>query len=63
MAGLGVRIGRALLADFIGYLLFCGIRNKIKGKTIFGKPKKSRDGSYVDWKGNIHVGPNDGWVV
>ena len=61
---LAIKVGKVVLANAIGYLIWKGIKNKIDGKTIFGNEKKiePNDNTYVDWHGNVVLGNSDGWV-
>ena len=60
----GVRILKAILANAIGYLRWKAIKNTVvEGKTVFGRDRPAEQkGTYVDWKGNVILGPNDGTV-
>lgn len=62
---IGVRILKAILANAIGYLGWKAIKNAVEGKTVFGRdrPAEQKDKTYVDWKGNVILGPSDGKVV
>ena len=64
-AELAVKIGKVVLANVVGYLIYKAVKNKINGKTVFGDPKarKTKDDTYVDWHGNVVLGSRDGWVV
>lgn len=67
MAGsVGVELAKRLGIFVVGNLLLWGggklIKNKIEGKTLFGKKKDAKPNTYVDWKGNVILGTNDGWV-
>ena len=61
---MAVKIGKVVLANLVGYLIWKGIKNKINGKTILGNEKdKLKEETYVDWHGNVVLGAQDGWVV
>lgn len=62
MAELGKRLGIFLIGNLILWGVCGGLNNMMSGKTVFGKKKTPKKDTYVDWKGNIHLGPNDGWV-
>ena len=58
---LAVKIGKVVLANIAGYLIWKGVKNKMNGKSVFGKEKKPelREQTYVDWNGNVVLGTED----
>lgn len=62
MAELGKRLGIFLIGNLILWGVCGGLSNMMDGKTFFGRKKAPRNDTYVDWKGNVHLGPNDGWI-
>ena len=60
---LAIKIGKVVLANVVGYLIWKGIKNKMTGKTIFGNKIEQKENTYVDWQGNVVLGTQDGWVV
>ena len=60
-----MELGKRLCVFFVGNLLLWGvcngINNMMDGKTFFGGKKKAKEraDTYVDWKGNIHLGNDD----
>jgi hypothetical protein len=60
---MGKKIGKILLVNIIGYMIWCGVKNELDGKTLFGKKKEPKKKTYVDWNDNIHLGTEDGWVA
>lgn len=60
MAELGKRVGIFLIGNLLFWGVTSGINNMIDGKTFFGKKKKEKtEKTYVDWKGNVHLGQMD----
>ena len=47
----------------VGNLIFMGIvegcENLAQGKTFFGKPKKEKDQTRIDYQGRVVMGSND----
>ena len=61
---LAKKLGIALLGDLIFWLGCKAVKNKLEGKTIFGKKVESKKPeTYVDWRGRIVLGTNDFEVV
>lgn len=60
---IGIKFCKFLIADGLAWLVWKGIKNKINGKTIFGNESKQKEKTYVDWKGNVILGSQDGWVA
>lgn len=59
MAELGKRLGIFIIGNLILYGVAWGIDNMIDGKTFFGRKKKMREDTYVDYNGNVHLGKAD----
>ena len=59
MAELGKRLTIFLVGNLILWGVSAGIGNVLDGKTFFGRRKKQKEGTYVDWKGNVHLGVMD----
>lgn len=58
----GIRVLKAILVNAIGYLGWKAIKNTVvEGKTVFGRDRPAEQ-TYVDWKGDVILGPNDGTV-
>lgn len=62
MAELGKRLGVFLIGNLILMGVCSGVSNMMDGKTFFGRKKRERNDTYVDWKGNVHLGATEGWV-
>ena len=60
---LAKKIGITIIGDLIFWLGCKAIKNKLDGKTVFGKKVDPKDDTYVDWKGNVILGQKDGMVV
>ena len=60
---IGIKFCKFLIADCLAYLVWRGIRNKMNGKTVFGKKNEQKEKTYVDWKVNVILGNQDGWVA
>lgn len=60
---IGLKIGKVILVNVIGYFGWKMIKNKIQGKTVTGRDKPPREETYIDWHGNIVLGTQDGYVV
>lgn len=68
MDEVGKALAKKLVIFLAGSLLVRGglkaIENKQNGKTLFGREKvDQKNKTYVDWQGNVRLGPSDGWVV
>ena len=67
MTGAGIslakKIGIAVIGDLIFYLGCKAVKNKLNGKTIFGRKIEPKQSTYVDWRGNVILGTDDGTVV
>lgn len=59
MAELGKRLTVFLIGNLLVWGISAGIGNMLEGKTFFGRKKEPRKDTYVDWKGNVHLGPTD----
>lgn len=59
MVELGKRLGIFLIGNLVLWGVSSGIGNMMDGKTFFGRKKKEKEGTYVDWKGNVHLGQMD----
>lgn len=60
---IGVKVCTFLIADAIAGMIWKGIKNRLDGKTVFGKKIEQHKKTYVDWNGNVILGNQDGWVV
>ena len=60
---MGIKVCKFLIADAIAWLVWKGIKNKADGKTVFGNKVEQKTKTYVDWKGNVILGSQDGWVA
>lgn len=59
MAELGRRFCVMLVGNLALWVVCNGVLNMMDGKTFFGRKKKEKKDTYVDWKGNIHLGHED----
>ena len=61
MAELGKRLGVFLVGNLILWGICRGVSNAIDGKDFFGRKKvyNPRNNTYVDWRGNVHLGSMD----
>ena len=62
-AQLAKKVGYTIIGDLIFWLGCKAIKNKLDGKTIFGRKIDPKEETYVDWRGNVILGANDGQVV
>lgn len=62
MVEIGKRLGVFIIGNLILWGVFNGLENIKDGKTFCGRKRKPKNETYVDWKGNVYLGPNDGWV-
>lgn len=58
---LGLKFLKALIIEGAAYFTWKGVKNKIEGKTLFGKEQKGQE-IRVDWKGNVRLRDDD-WSV
>ena len=60
---IGVKVCKFLIAGAVVRLILKGAKNKLDGKTVFGNKVEQKTKTYVDWKGNVILGSQDGWVT
>lgn len=60
---IGIKFCKFLVAQGLAWLAWKGIKNKMNGKTVFGNKAVQKEKTYVDWKGNVILGNQDGWVA
>lgn len=60
---IGIKFCKFLIADYLAWLVWKGIKNKANGKTFFGNKVKQQKKTYVDWRNNVILGDEDGWVT
>ena len=57
---LAKRLGIGLVVDVLFWLGLKAVKNVMNGKTVFGQPvDHSKDGTHMDWRGNIILGSSD----
>jgi len=65
MAKFGKSLGIFIVGNLILNMIYYGVSNLIDGKDVFGRRKKrsQQKETYMDWKGNIHMGTADYQIV